>query len=83
MPYQRTRAAGNRSTSDPQQHFGGIPSAEIPRSVFNRSCGLKTTFDSGDLVPIFLDEALPGDTINLSVATFARMATPLHPVMET
>ncbi len=38
--------------------------------------------DSGLLVPIFCDEALPGDTFTLSVATFARMATPLHPVMD-
>ena len=50
--------------------------------MFNRSCGVKTTFDSGDLIPIFVDEALPGDTMSLSVATFARMATLLHPIMD-
>lgn len=71
-----------RSRSDAQYDFARIPSVSTPRSVFNRSCGLKTTFDSGYLVPIFVDEALPGDTFNLRMALFARAATPLHPVFE-
>lgn len=62
--------------------FSEVPNAEIPRSAFDRSCGLKTTFDSGYLVPIFVDEALPGDTFNLDMTAFARLATPLHPFMD-
>jgi len=62
--------------------FSQVPQANIPRSSFNRSCGLKTTFDSGYLVPIFVDEALPGDTFNLRTTGFCRMATPLHPFMD-
>jgi len=62
--------------------FGQIPQANIPRSSFNRSCGLKTTMDSGYLVPVFVDEALPGDTFNLNMTAFTRMATPLHPFMD-
>jgi len=50
--------------------------------VFNRSCGLKTAFDSGLLVPIFVDEALPGDTFTLKASSFVRMATPIFPVMD-
>ena len=46
-----------KSTTSHQ--FSQVPKADIPRSSFNRSCGLKTTFDSGYLVPIFVDEALP------------------------
>ncbi len=65
-----------------QHSFAQIPKAEIQRSSFDRSCGLKTTFDSGWLVPIFVDEALPGDTFNLKMSTFARLATPLHPIMD-
>ncbi len=65
-----------------QHQFSQIPKAEISRSQFDRSCGLKTTFDSGFLVPIFCDEALPGDTMSLKMTTFARMATPLHPIMD-
>ena len=62
--------------------FSRVPRAEIPRSSFDRSHGVKTTFDAGYLVPIFLDEALPGDTFNLSMTGFARLATPLHPFMD-
>ncbi len=62
--------------------FSTVPSASIPRSAFNRSHGLKTAFDAGYLIPIYSDEALPGDTINLQAALFARLATPIHPVMD-
>lgn len=62
--------------------FSKVPQAEIPRSNFNRSSGLKTTFDAGKLIPIFLDEVLPGDTFNLNMTGFGRLATPLHPVMD-
>lgn len=62
--------------------FSQVPKAEIPRSSFDRSHGLKTTFNSGYLVPIFVDEALPGDTFTLNMTAFARLATPLHPVMD-
>jgi len=63
-------------------NFSEITSAEIPRSSFNRSHGLKTTFDAGYLVPVFIDEALPGDTFNLKMTSFTRLATPLHPFMD-
>ncbi len=62
--------------------FSQVPRAEIPRSSFDRSHGLKTAFDGGLLVPIFLDEALPGDTFNLNMTGFARLATPIFPVMD-
>lgn len=62
--------------------FSRVPRAEIPRSSFDRSHSVKTTFDSGYLIPIFWDEALPGDTFNLNMTGFARLATPLHPFMD-
>lgn len=62
--------------------FSEVPRADIPRSSFNRSHGYKTTFDAGWLVPVFVDEALPGDTFNLDMSVFGRLATPLHPVMD-
>lgn len=62
--------------------FSQVPKAEIPRSSFDRSSGRKTTFNSGYLVPVFCDEVLPGDTYNLNATFFARLATPLHPVMD-
>lgn len=64
------------------QRFSQVPRADIPRSKFDRSHGYKTTFDAGYLVPVFLDEVLPGDTFNLSMHALARLATPLHPLMD-
>lgn len=65
-----------------QHAFSQVPSAQIPRSSFDRSHGYKTTLDSGYLVPVFVDEALPGDTFSLNMTGFARLATPLHPYMD-
>lgn len=63
-------------------NFSQVPRADIPRSQFNRSHGYKTTFDAGYLIPVFVDEALPGDTFNLKMASFARLSTPIKPVMD-
>jgi len=65
-----------------QSHFAIAPSANIQRSSFDRSHGFKTTMDAGGLIPIFVDEALPGDTFNLRASFFARMNTPITPVMD-
>jgi hypothetical protein len=62
--------------------FSEVPSVQIPRSSFNRSHTVKTTFDSGYLVPILVDEALPGDTYKVKLTAFSRMATPIYPVMD-
>lgn len=65
-----------------KHQFGQIPRADIPRSTIDRSSGHKSTFDSGYLIPFFWDEALPGDFFQTKVAAFARMATPIFPVMD-
>lgn len=62
--------------------FAQVPKVQIQRSSFDRSHGYKTTFDSGYLVPILVDEILPGDTFNVKLTTFARLSTPLHPIMD-
>jgi hypothetical protein len=62
--------------------FSVNPSVNVQRSSFDRSHGIKTTFDAGQLVPIFVDEALPGDSFNMDMAGFARLATPIYPVMD-
>jgi hypothetical protein len=54
----------------------------MPRSSFNRSHGHKTTFNAGKLIPIFVDEALPGDTFAVTMHALARMATPIFPIMD-
>ena len=62
--------------------FSRVPKADIQRSVFNRDHGLKTTFDAGYLIPIFYDEALPGDTFTMRATGFGRLATPINPIMD-
>nr|UXQ87997.1 MAG: major capsid protein [Microvirus sp.] len=73
----------NSTPSNAKQHsFQTNASAEIQRSQFDRSCGLKTTFDAGLLIPIFCEEVLPGDTMNLKMHNVARLATPIFPIMD-
>ena len=56
----------------PSSHqFSQVPKAEIQRSSFDRSFAHKTTFNAGHLIPIYVDEALPGDTFNLKMSAFA------------
>jgi len=69
-------------TTHNQHHFAQVPAAEIPRSQFDRSCGYKNTFNAGDLIPVFVDDVLPGDTFNLKMTSFCRLATPLVPFMD-
>lgn len=71
-----------RTPSVMSHSFSQVPAAEIPRSSFDRSCGYKTTLNAGYLVPIFCEEALPGDTFNVDMTAFGRLATPLHPFMD-
>ncbi|QXP08066.1 MAG: major capsid protein [Arizlama microvirus] len=63
-------------------NFSQIPKVEIPRSVFDRSHGCKTAFMAGDLVPFYVDEALPGDTFKCRTSLFARLSTPKLPIMD-
>lgn len=70
---------GNRHS---QHSFAQIPSVHTARSKFNRSFGVKDTFDFDYLTPIFCDEILPGDTVNLNLKSFARLATQEVPVLD-
>ena len=72
----------HRNRSVDIHQFTMIPKADIPRSKFDCQSTHKTTFDSGYLVPIYVDEVLPGDTFNLNMTAFARLATPLYPIMD-
>jgi hypothetical protein len=73
---------GGAMPSTMSHDFSRVPKAEIQRSVFKRDHGLKTAFDAGYLVPIFVDEALPGDTFTCSMTGFGRLATPVNPIMD-
>lgn len=58
------------------------PRADIPRSAFKIQKTHKTTFNSGYLIPIYVDEVLPGDTFNTRATIFTRLSTPLFPIMD-
>ena len=65
-----------------ESHFAMLPKIDIKRSTFDRSTQHKTTFNAGKLIPIFVDEVLPGDTFSLSTSCVIRMTTPIYPVMD-
>ena len=62
--------------------FSQIPRAQISRSVFDRSHGWKSTFDSGYLIPFLVDEVLPGDSYKVKFNFLARLSTPIVPTMD-
>ena len=72
----------HRNQSVNLHQFTTIPKADIPRSKFDCQSTHKTTFDAGYLVPVYVDEVLPGDTFNLNMTAFARLATPIYPIMD-
>lgn len=65
-----------------KHNFSAIPRANIQRSGFNRSHAYKTAFDSGYLIPFFVDEALPGDVFKMRFNHLTRLTTPIVPVMD-
>lgn len=72
----------HRNRSVDVHQFAMIPKADIPRSSFDAQKTYKTTFDAGYLVPVLVDEVLPGDTWNCRMTAFSRLATPLYPIMD-
>lgn len=74
MARKKIRVRGHR--------FSDAPAMYMKRTKFDRSHVYKTTFNSGKLIPVFVDEVLPGDTTRMSVNYFARLATPVKPIMD-
>lgn len=62
--------------------FSDAPAMYMRRTKFDRSHVYKTTFNAGKLIPVFVDEVLPGDTTRMSINYFARLATPIKPIMD-
>lgn len=65
-----------------RRFFSNVPDIRRPRSSFDRSFGVKTTFDAGYLIPIFVDQAIPGDTMIVDMEALARLATSIKPTMD-
>lgn len=70
-------------TGQSPHRFGQVPRADIPRSSFNLSHGVKTTFDADYLVPNMIVDVIPGDSWNCKTTIVARLATPLHPLQDS
>ena len=69
--------------SNMTHQFSQVPKATIQRSSFDRSSAHKTTLNAGLLIPIYCDAVLPGDTFNMKMTAFARLATPIKPILDT
>lgn len=70
----------NRET---ESHFTYLPQVSIRRSSFKRPFTHKTSFNTGDLIPIYVDaDILPGDTVKMEMGSLLRMQTPIFPVMD-
>lgn len=65
-----------------EKHFLQVPQMHTSRTRFNRDQTILTTFDSGKLIPFFVDEVLPGDTFQVDTSAIIRMTTPKYPVMD-
>jgi hypothetical protein len=73
----------NQSLPSIMNHaFSQVPAPNVQRSVFDRSYGHKTTFNSGLLIPFHVDEILPNDTVSMKTTIFARLATLINPLMD-
>lgn len=72
---------GRRTTPAPHA-IDQVPDSKHPRSTFDRSHGVKLTLDSGFLVPVLVEEILPGDTLQCVMYNFARLATIIRPVLD-
>lgn len=62
--------------------FALSPQVDIERSRWEFSSGVRTSFDVGDLVPIFCREVLPGDEWRVKTSKVLRLQTLLNPTME-
>lgn len=65
-----------------ERHFNQVPETHVSRTRFNRDQNILTTFDSGKLIPFYVDEVLPGDTFSVDTAAIIRMTTPKYPVFD-
>lgn len=65
-----------------QHNFATVPRADIPRSKFHMRQTRKQAFNASELIPIMVEEVLPGDTWSHKESILARLATPIAPLMD-
>ena len=77
------KLAFSKNLIDANSYFSTYKSdLERPRSRFDRSSSIKTSFNVGDLVPFYLDEVLPGDTFDVETSFVTRLQTLITPPMD-
>lgn len=70
-------------TSNANTNINSLPTLKFKRSKFTYRKNHKTTFNTGDLIPIYCNELVqPGDTFVIDVSSVVRMSTPFQPVMD-
>jgi len=82
MPGSYSSFGGPRQANVSQSHFAMVPRSDVPRSAFRVRSSHKTTFDAGLLIPMYLNEVLPGDSFNLTMTAFARLSPAVFPIMD-
>lgn len=55
---------------------------DIQRSTFKRPFQHKTSANLGEIIPFYLEEVLPGDTITLKTAKLIQTGTLIAPIMD-
>lgn len=69
----------NRET---ELHFASVPTLDISRCKLTKKHDHKTSFNNGSIIPIYVDDILPGTTVKMRMASLIRMMTPLVPVAD-
>lgn len=72
----------NTVTPKMGEHFARVPTIDIQRSKFDLSHGYKTTLDGGWLVPVMVQDLIPGDSWKCTARQLCRMTTPIVPFMD-
>ena len=73
-----------KATSKLLNHFTNNPvSLDISRSVFDLNHSFTCSFNLGDVIPIFVSEILPGDTVSVDTTSVIRVQPMVTPVMSS
>lgn len=67
---------------DANSRFSYNPGTRAPRSRFDLSHSVKTSFDNGQLIPFYCKEVLPADTFQIETNILIRMQTLMTPIMD-
>lgn len=68
---------------DKENRFNFAPQVKAPRSTFLMHKNIRTTFNAGLLIPIYVNsDIMPGDTFKIHGTIVCRETTSIHPTMD-